>query len=501
MQGLLLLALPLVPLVVLAVIRHAGPIKTRLATVMSALAPKLPAAWRKPVFVSDCATAYRLLVRGSASGSFSNRLPSMAPSAVLSAGRHHNITSAPHGPFWRAIRHNLTSQLFHLTRLHRYALARRNALRGLVADLREQQQQQHGVVLAAESFRDAIFNVVCTMCFGDGVYPALVRAIADAQDELSLPVVRVFVCSVFPVTVTRLIYRKQWNELVSVRQKQEDMYLPLIDACRRCSDEPPCYVDTLLDLEVPVKDDDQVASVGVGGSGQNKRISDAELVGLCSEFLGAGSETVAAAIQWIMANLVKRPDIKEAVCREIDDSMGAEADEVGEEVLEKLEYLNAVVMEALRLHPTTALVFRQVMKEDDVVLDGRRIGVGTTVIFPLETLACDKTVWADPDVFKPERFLASGGGETMNLVAAAGSARKMKMMPFGAGRRICPGMGVAMIHIGYFVANLVREFVWKEAEGEHTIDLQPHTIVLVTVMKRPLRAHLLQRRWDAKNIS
>ena len=168
--------------------------------------------------------------------------------------------------------------------------------------------------------------------------------------------------------MTRLIYRKQWNKLVSVRQKQEDMYLPLIDACRRCSDEPPCYVDTLLDLEVPVKDDDQVASVGVGGSGQNKRISDAELVGLCSEFLGAGSETVAAAIQWIMANLVKRPDIKEAVCREIDDSMGAEADEVGEEVLEKLEYLNAVVMEALRLHPTTALVFRQVSEILNTVL-------------------------------------------------------------------------------------------------------------------------------------
>ncbi|XP_037455375.1 cytochrome P450 89A2-like [Triticum dicoccoides] len=501
MQGLLLLVLPLVPLVVLAVIRHAGPIKTRLATVMSALAPKLPAAWRKPVFVSDCATAYRLLVRGSAGGSFSNRPPSMAPSAVLSAGRHHNITSAPHGPFWRAIRHNLTSQLFHPTRLHRYALARRNALRGLVADLREQ-QQQHGVVLAAESIRDAIFNVVCTMCFGDGVYPALVRAIADAQDDLvqSLPVVRVFVFSVFPVAVTRLIYRKQWNKLVSVRQKQEDMYLPLIDACRRrrrCSDEPPCYVDTLLDLEVPVKDDDHVASVGVGGSAQQQRISDAELVGLCSEFLGAGSETVAAAIQWIMANLVKRPDIQEAVRREIDDSVGAEA----EEVLEKLEYLNAVVMEALRLHPTTALVFRQVMKEDDVVLDGRRIGVGTTMIFPLEALARDKTVWADPDVFKPERFLASGGGETMNLVAATGSAGKMKMMPFGAGRRICPGMGIAMLHIGYFVANLMREFVWKEAEGEHTIDLQPHTIVLVTVMKRPLRAHLLQRRRDAKNTS
>lgn len=139
------------------------------------------------------------------------------------------------------------------------------------------------------------------------------------------------------------------------------------------------------------------------------------------------------------------------------------------------------------------------MKEEDhAVVDGRRIAVGTTVIFPLEALGRDKTVWADPDVFKPERFLASGGRETMNLVAAAGSAGEMKLMPFGAGRRICPGMGIAMLHIGYFVANLVREFEWKEAEGEHTIDLHPHTIELVTVMKRPLRAHLLLRPRDGR---
>ena len=83
-------------------------------------------------------------------------------------------------------------------------------------------------------------------------------------------------------------------------------------------------------------------------------------MGLCSEFLGSATETTVASLQWIMANLIKRPGIQEAVRREIEAAVDADAEEVGEEVLGKLNYLNAVILEALRLHPTTARAFRQV---------------------------------------------------------------------------------------------------------------------------------------------
>ncbi|KAG2581496.1 hypothetical protein PVAP13_6KG038035 [Panicum virgatum] len=192
-----------------------------------------------------------------------------------------------------------------------------------------------------------------------------------------------------------------------------------------------------------------------------------------------------------MANLVKRPDVQRALREEIDAAVGADADEVTEEVLGRLEYLNAVIMEGLQLHPTVPMVLRQVMADDQVVLDGRRLPAGTAVHFPLARLARDEAAWADPREFRPERFLAGGEGEGegVSLVAAAGSAGEIRMMPFGAGRRICPGMGVAELHLGYFVANLVREFEWAEAEGDHAVDLRPDL-----VMKRPLRARLTPRR-------
>lgn len=500
MQDWHLLFFPLMLVVVVVVggqLWHASPSKaihTCLAAVRLALVRKLSTARRSDVFVTDRAAAHRLLVRGGAAGAFSNRPPSIVPSAILSRRRHYNINSAPYGPLWRAIRRNLTSELFHPSRLRRYAPARRRALCGLITDL-DEQRASNGVVLAAESMRTAMFALLATMCFGDGVNAGRVRAMANAQDDLVQCFLGLRVFATLPA-VTGLIYRKRWNKLVALRQQQEEMYLPLIDARRgrhRLSGEPepPAYVDTLIDLLVPA---DHTSS---GGNARKRRrqrrLTDGELVGLCSEFLGAGTEPAAAALQWIMANLVKRPDVQEAVRREIDAVVGADAEEVGEEVLARLEYLNAVVMEGLRLHPTVPMVLRQVMAEDHVVLDGRRVPVGTAVHFPLARLARDKTAWADPREFRPERFLAGGEGEGVSLVAAAGSAGEIRMMPFGAGRRMCPGMGVAVLHLGYMVANLVREFEWTEAESELAVDLRPH-LGFFTVMKRPMRARLALRR-------
>ncbi|CAO2034523.1 unnamed protein product [Urochloa humidicola] len=68
-----------------------------------------------------------------------------------------------------------------------------------------------------------------------------------------------------------------------------------------------------------------------------------------------------------MANLIKHPDVQEAIREEIDAVVDADAEEVGEELLGKLDYLSAVIMEALRLHPSIMWVFRQVTEEDQVV--------------------------------------------------------------------------------------------------------------------------------------
>ncbi|KAF8669936.1 hypothetical protein HU200_051118 [Digitaria exilis] len=445
------------------------------STVLKKLIPKLG---QPEVYVSDRFAAHRLLVGGAATGgAFSDKPPSSVASAVLSRHRHYNINSAPYGSLWRAMRRNLTAEIFHPSRLRLFAPARRRALADLVADL-DRQCSSGGVVRAAESIRAAMFGLMSTMCFGGDVDGELVKAMADAQDDLVQCFLGLRILSTFPA-ITGLIYRNRWRKLVELRRQQEEMYLPLIAARRRHDGEPPAYVDTLVDLSVPDE--------------HGRKLTDGELVGLCSEFLGAGTEPAAAALQWIMANLVKRPDVQRALWKEIDAAVAAEEDEVGEEVLGRLDYLNAVIMEGLRLNPTVPVAFRQVMADDHVVLDGSRLPAGTAVLFPLARLSRDKTAWADPLEFRPERFMPGGEGAGVSLVAAAGSAGEIRMMPFGAGRRMCPGMGIAMLHLGYFVANLVREFEWVEVEGDHAVDLRPH-VGFFRVMKRPLHVRLVRRR-------
>ena len=107
-------------------------------------------------------------------------------------------------------------------------------------------------------------------------------------------------------------------------------------------------------------------------------------------------------------------------------------------------------------------------------------------------IACNPEVWEDPLEFMPERFL-SGGGKGVELFDVTGT-KEIKMMPFGAGRRICPGYGLGIFHLEYFVANLIWHFEWTAVDGDE-VDLSesPLSALIPVVMKNPLKAHISPR--------
>ncbi|KAK6232612.1 hypothetical protein SCA6_002685 [Theobroma cacao] len=125
----------------------------------------------------------------------------------------------------------------------------------------------------------------------------------------------------------------------------------------------------------------------------------------------------------------------------------------------------------------------------DTVLGGFLVPKNGTVNFMVADMAWDPKVWEDPMAFKPERFLRSddSSGEVFDITGS----REIKMMPFGVGRRICPGIGLALLHLEYFVANLIWKFEWKAIDGDE-ISLEEKQ-EFTTVMKTPLRAHMSPR--------
>ncbi|CAL5214851.1 unnamed protein product [Lathyrus oleraceus] len=211
------------------------------------------------------------------------------------------------------------------------------------------------------------------------------------------------------------------------------------------------------------------------------------MISLCSEFLNAGTDTTSTALQWIMANLVKYPEVQNKIMAELKAAFGDERNEenteVKEEDLHKLPYLKSVILEGLRRHPPGHFVLPHTVKED-VVLNGYLVPKDGIVNFMVADIGRDPRVWEDPMAFKPERFLKD---ETFDITGS----KEIKMMPFGVGRRICPGYNLAMLHLEYFVANLVWNFEWKVAEGGQVDLSEKHEFTVV--MKNPLQVHISPR--------
>jgi cytochrome P450 family 89 subfamily A len=103
-------------------------------------------------------------------------------------------------------------------------------------------------------------------------------------------------------------------------------------------------------------------------------------------------------------------------------------------------------------------------------------------------IGLDEEVWDVPSEFRPDRFLPNREGEDVDLTGS----KEIKMMPFGVGRRVCPGMVLALLHLEYFVANLVREFEWREVDGKE-VDLT-EKLEFTVVMKRPLKSRAVPLR-------
>ncbi|KAL3725386.1 hypothetical protein ACJRO7_030411 [Eucalyptus globulus] len=431
------------------------------------------------VFVASPALAHEALVhRGAA---FAGRPPPLAVDRVLSTNQH-DITSS-YGPTWRLLRRNLTAEILHPSRVRSYSRARACVLDILMAELKS---QPGGVVRIVNHFQYAMFCLLVLMCFGDRLEEKQIKQIEDVQRRLLLGLRRFNVLNLSP-WVSKLVLRKRWKELYELRDYRNHVLVPFIRARSKAKieqlnkakedgndgDSIVSYVDTLLDLELPE---------------EKRKLEEDEMVCLCSEFLDAGTDTTSTALQWIMANLVKYPEIQERLYDEIKSVVGQGAEQVKEEDLPRMGYLKAVVLEGLRRHPPGHFVLPHAVTED-TELGGYVIPKDWTINFNVAEMGRDPEVWEDPMAFKPERFLNYGGGEAGGFDITG--SREIKMMPFGVGRRMCPAYGLAMLHLEYFVANLVWLFQWQTVADEE-VDLS-EKVEFTVVMKNPLKAQICPR--------
>ncbi|CAL1407857.1 unnamed protein product [Linum trigynum] len=427
---------------------------------------------RPAIFISSHSLAHQALIQDGAV--FADRPPAPPLSKITSANQH-NISSASYGLTWRLLRRNLTSQVLHPSRVRSFSRARSWVLQILRRRLQSHHQQEQRL---KDHLHHAMFALLVLMCFGDRLGEDQIEEVGRAQRRMLLGFQRFQILNLWP-GVTRFLLRRQWKEFHQLRHEQHQVLLPLIRARRekigKLEEEEEqarsCYVDSLLEVELPED------------NGNERMLSEDEILSLSSEFLSAGTDTTTTALEWVMANLVKYPQVQKKLFREIESVVVEGSGEVLEEDLGKMKYLRAVSLEGLRRHPPAHFLLPHSVTED-TVLDGKfMIPKNAAVNFMVAEMGWDPQVWEDPMAFKPERFL-EGGGE-FDLTGS----KEIKMMPFGAGRRMCPGYALAMLHLEYFVANLVWNFKW-EAAGEVDLTEKPEFTI---VMKNPLKVKLSPR--------
>ncbi|KAG6397137.1 hypothetical protein SASPL_143301 [Salvia splendens] len=428
---------------------HYGPIIT------------IQIARRVFVFISDHSIAHRALVQNGAV--FADRPPVTYHNAA-----RKTISASSYGPTWRLLRRNLNQEILHPSRVRGYSASRRWVLSLLMDRIRR--SSAAAPVRLIDHFQYAMFCLLVLLCFGDKLQESQIKEIEAIQRKYLLNFQRFAVLNFWP-RLGRIIFRKRWKELIEIRGEQDRILIPLIrgrieSKKTRNSNQLVAYVDTLADLILPE---------------EKRKLREEEIVSLCSEFLSAGTDTTSTALQWIMANLVKHREIQEKLYQEMIGVV--EGDAVEEEDLQRLPYLKAVVLEALRRHPPAHFVLAHQVKEE-VDLDGYRIPKEAYVNFMVADMNWDPEVWEEPMEFRPERFVEACTGQGFDVTGS----REIKMMPFGAGRRVCPGFSVAMLHLEFFVANLIRSFKWEADEVDLT-EKREATIV----MKNPLLARISPR--------
>ncbi|KAL5824202.1 hypothetical protein ACOSQ3_020265 [Xanthoceras sorbifolium] len=388
---------------------------------------------------------------------------------------YSNITWSPYGPYWRQARRMCLMELFSPKRLKSYEYIRVEETQLLLKTLYKSSSSGKPVLLKVY-LSDVSLNVISRMVLGkkytdddrdDQVVFA--QEFKEMLDELFL------LNGVFDIgdSIPWLGFLDLQGHIkrMKVVAKKFDRFLEhiLIEHNERRTSGVENYqtkdmVDVLLELA-----DDPTLDVKLERHGVKAFTQD---------LLAAGTESSATTLEWAISEVLKNPKIFHEATEELDRVIGKER-WVEEKDMDNLPYINAIVKETMRLHPVAPMLVPRIAREDCEIA-GYDIPKNTRVIVNAWAIATDPNLWENPNEFSPERFIE----KSIDV-----KGRHFELIPFGAGRRMCPGYSLGLKVIQSNLANLLHGFAWKLPENMRVEDLNMEEIFgLSTPRKYPLEA-------------
>ncbi|KAJ8773149.1 hypothetical protein K2173_028326 [Erythroxylum novogranatense] len=381
---------------------------------------------------------------------FSSRPPNSGAKHI--AYNYQDLVFAPYGARWRMLRKITFTHLFSGKALEDYRQVRQGEVAILTRALATAGPSPVNLgQLLNVCTTNALSRVMMgRRVFGDGSGSADPKA-----DEFKSMVVELMaLAGVF--NIGDFIPSLEWLDLQGVAAKMKKLHKKFDTFLGNIVEEHKInggaaggnhtdLLSTLISLK-DVADDD-------GG-----KLTDTEIKALLLNMFTAGTDTSSSTTEWAIAELIRHPQALTRVKQELDTVVGRDR-LVSELDLPQLPYLQAVVKETFRLHPSTPLSLPR-MATESCEINGYHIPKGATLLVNVWAISHDPEAWSEPMEFRPERFLP--GGEKPN---ADVKGNDFEVIPFGAGRRICAGMSLGLRMVQLLTATLVHAFDWDLANG------------------------------------
>ncbi|CAI0439726.1 unnamed protein product [Linum tenue] len=419
---------------------------------------------------------HRLLELANAHGPLMHlQLGQLQTIVVSSAETAKQLAFAPYGEYWRQLRKLCVLELLSAKRVHSFGPIREQEVSRLVDDVRCCKRGA-AVNISAMIF-SLTYRIISRAAFGKPY-----KELESSFVQLTMEMIEIGsgfgVADVFPSWELLLLVTGVRSRLQKLKRESDRILHSIIEEHRAAAkagesvkEEEEDLVDVLFKVQ-------QNGDLGF-------KLTTESVTAVLLELFFAGSETSSTALEWAMSELVRDERVMKKAQDEIRAVFGKRG-EVEETGIHELNYLKMVIKESLRLHPPLPLLAPRESREQ-CELGGYGIPEKTKVIVNAWAIGRDPKYWSEPERFYPERFL--------DATSVDYKGNDFEFIPFGAGRRVCPGISFSISSVETALANLLFHFDWKLPQGMKPESLDMDKLFGATI-RRKNDLHLIPTVWQ-----
>ncbi|XP_065880385.1 cytochrome P450 726A27-like [Euphorbia lathyris] len=339
-----------------------------------------------------------------------------------------DIGFAPYGEYWRQMRKICIFELFSAKRVQSFRSIREDEISNLIASINS---KVGSTINMSEMLFSLINSIVARTVIGCKIENQ--EAVVHVISRIVKAIGGFTVLDMFPSLEFIHVITGMKSTLLELHKEADQLLEDIVKQQKAESEEGNNLLNVLLKLQA--NHDSPLTTDGIKA--------------ITLELLMGGTDTSATILEWAMSELMKNPRVMKKAQEEVR-KVCVENGKLDESVIDKLKFLKAIIKETMRLHPPISLVPRKCREKCKI--NEYNIKNDTEILVNTWAIGRDPDYWIEPENFYPERFVDS---------EIDYKGFNFEFLPFGAGRRICPGIQLGIANIELTLAKLLCDFDWE----------------------------------------